>query len=729
MAKLRLVTNKGLQMLGEATGEDVVVFSRAYVSNESFTEEQIYAMETPTGTKYTEIIQSSLLNGEYIISAVFSDIDTNTRSVILCGRLRSQDDTQITPVCVYSSDLPLGMNSAESTITFRLNFTSETGEGVIDVGDGQSMSRGEIIAYINQLFHEASVGGGYEGITVGGDQTITGKKRFEQPITAPAIYRHEETQWGVEMTDDGETVIRGCESPCFGRSAEICVNPDTIELKGDDVLIPFNGQQRSLQNLINGLRDSTASSNGSLRHAVYTITDYVDPCFGEISSETHKVQQTERAGDMSLDGTCFLSKEGLTYAIICMGTADVSEWVVRSRQFGTQTFRVNVITRDASSNELSKRSFDVPFAWYDTQESLLGEELQTIDNLPCFGQRGRCALCSVIPLRDMIQGSSREYEISVSNEIGSSVDEEQIEENVNQIIEPLNDTLNLTREQLEQTDRQVESLTNSTNELRGTVIGLQDRIIHLENAIDPCSGSGTGADNQELSELRNRVNGIDNTISGMTNTISELSEQVQQLRQGSGGSGGGQGSDIDPRVFQNMRTSLRTLQDDLVALQARYQETTLWGTNTFAILLCTKEVDGNVSHSWVYTNSDRVITFSFTPRVDFEGGEVSGAGVSLKLTYPFGILRVGTKNVQLKNLPLAMCIEYELTTEDKVVECHSVFNLTATNSSTVVFESILQPLVDIPWKIACVRFMEAHLPYTSRDMGSLKYVKDYEGEL
>lgn len=728
MAKLRLVTNKGLQMLGEATGEDVVVFSRAYVSNESFNEEQIYAMETPTGTKYTEIIQSSLLNGEYIISAVFSDIDTNTRSVILCGRLRSQEDNQVTPVCVYSSDIPLGMNSAESTITFRLNFTSETGEGVIDVGDGQSMSRGEIIAYINQLFHEASVNGGYEGITVGGDQTITGKKRFTQPITAPAIYRHDETKWGVEMTDDGGTVIRGSESPCFGRSAEICVNTDTIELKGDDVLIPFNGQQRSLQNLINGLRDSTSSSNGSLRHAVYTITDYVDPCFGAISPATHKVQQTERAGDMSLDGTCFISKEGLVYAVICMGTADVSEWVVRSRQFGTQTFRVNVITRDASSNELSKRSFDVPFAWYDTQESLLGDDLQTTDSLPCFGQRGRCALCSVIPLRDMIQGSSREYEISVSNEIGSSVDEEQIEENINQIIEPLNDTLNLTREQLEQTERRVESLTNSTNELRGNVIGLQDRIIHLENAIDPCSGSGTGtgADSQELSELRNRVNGIDNTISGMSNTISELSEQVQQLSQGSGG---GQGSSIDPHVFQNMRTSLRTLQDDLVALQARYQETTLWGTNTFAVLLCTKEVDGNVSHSWVYTNSDRVITFSFTPRVDFEGGEVSGAGVSIKLTYPFGILRVGTKNVQLKNLPLAMCIEYELTTEDKVVECHSVFNLTATNSSTVVFESILQPLVDIPWKIACIRFMEAHLPYTSRDMGSLGYVKDYEGEI
>ena len=92
-------------------------------------------------------------------------------------------------------------------------------------------------------------------------------------------------------------------------------------------------------------------------------------------------------------------------------------------------------------------------------------------------------------------------------------------------------------------------------------------------------------------------------------------------------------------------------------------------------------------------------------------------------------MRVGTKNVQLKNLPLAMCIEYELTTEDKVVECHSVFNLTATNSSTVIFESILQPLVDIPWKIACIRFMEAHLPYTSRDMGSLGYVKDYEGEI
>lgn len=726
MAKLRLVTNKGLQMLGEATGEDVVVFSRAYVSNESFNEEQIYAMETPTGTKYTEIIQSSLLNGEYIISAVFSDIDTNTRSVILCGRLRSQDENQITPVCVYSSDTPLGMNNAESTITFRLNFTSETGDGVIDVGDGQSMSRGEIIAYINQLFREASVSGGYEGITIGGDQTITGKKRFTQPITAPAIYRDDETQWGVEMTDDGGTVIRGSESPCFGRSAEICVNTDIIELKGDDVLIPFNGQQRSLQNLINGLRDSTASSNGSLRHAVYTITDYSDPCFGAISPATHKVQQTERAGDMSLDGTCFISKEGLVYAVICMGTADVSEWVVRSRQFGTQIFRVNVITRDASSNELSKRSFDVPFAWYDTQESLLGDDLQTTDSLPCFGQRGRCALCSVIPLRDMIQGSTREYEISVSNEIGSSVDEEQIEENINQIIEPLKDKMNLTKEQLDQTNRRVESLTNSTNELRKTVVGIQDRVIHLENAIDPCSGSGSGSCSQELSELRNRVDGIDNTISDMTGTITELSEQVQQLSQGSGG---GQGSCTDPSVLQNIRASLRALQDDLVALQARYQETTLWGTNTFAVLLCTKEVDGNVSHSWVYTNSDRVITYAFTPRVDFEGGDVSGAGVSIKLTYPFGILRVGTKNVQLKNLPLAMCIEYELTTEDKVVECHSVFNLTATNSSTVIFESILQPLVDIPWKIACVRFMEAHLPYTSRDMGSLGYVKDYEGEI
>ena len=713
MAQLRLVTNKGLQMLGEATGEDVIIFSRAYLSEETFTEEQIYAMTAASGEQSTERVSANFVNDKYIVTVIFDNPSQSARSVILCGRLRRQDEDVVVPITVYTSDYPLGLSGTESTITFTLNFSSN---GEIETDDDEPMSRGEMIAYINQLFRDTAMSGGDLVVTTNGQQIINGQKTFTSTVKVHELKAINDAEQGIGF-DGRQTILSSGQDACSGMRSKITIEPETIDLDSEQVLISLNGQKRSLQTLLNGIQDSNRESVGSLRHAIYHLVDIQAETVGTAYQTLHLVSQTEFCGDMSMDGTCFLRVGSYLYGIVCIGTADVSECTQRDRTFGRPTFRVNFVQHGENADGTSlRKSVDAKFAWYDNKQALL-ENLSTPDALPCFSQGSRCACLSLIPLGNAMPNSSAEYEVSVTNSIagdGNGADEEAIEN----IVAPLrtdidNNTLRLTR--LHDRFVTVETEWPDTQE---RIQSNTERITALER------NGGQGGSGTPDTVIRDINARIDTNVA----RLNELSDRVTQLQDSiidpSSGQGGG---NTDQQIIRNIQNSLRTVQNDLVDLQASYDETTLWGTNTFAVLLCAKENDGSISHNWVYTNGKRTISTEFTPRVDFENAQVSGAGVKLKLTYPFGILRVGSKNVQLKNMPLALCIEYEITKGDRVIECHSVFNLTATNSPTVVFDSVLQPLIDRQWDIACIRFMEAHLPYTGRDNGSVGYVVDYEG--
>jgi hypothetical protein len=714
MAQLRLVTNKGLQMLGEATGEDVIIFSRAYLSEETFTEEQIYAMTVASGDQSTDRVSANFVNDKYIVTVVFDNPSQTAKSIILCGRLQTQDEDVVIPITVYTSDYSLGLSGTESTVTFTLGFSSD---GNVETDDSEQMSRGEMIAYINQLFRDTVNSGGDLVVTLDGQQLINGRKRFTSPVSVHELRAINDDSQGITF-DGRQTRITSGNDACFGGQSRILMDAESIELDSDQVLIPFNGQKRSLQALLSGVQDANREATGSLRHAIYNLVDIQDGTAGTTNQTLHIVSQTEFCGDMSMDGTCFLRVGNYLYAVICIGTADVSECTQRARSFGNPTFRVNFLQRNENTDGTSlRKSVDAMFRWYDNKQALLGN-LSTPDALPCFSQGSRCACLSLIPLGNVMPNSYAELEVSVSNSMGGSSDGADAEA-IEEAIAPLrtdidNNMLRMTRLH----DRFVAV----ENEWPNTQERIQDNTNRI-TALERNSGSGSqgGISDTALNEVNAR---IDTNVS----RLNDLQEMVLQLQQGmSPDASSGQGGNTDQQIIGNIQSSLRAVQNDLVDLKASYDETALWGTNTFAVLLCAKENDGNVSHNWVYTNSKRTISTEFTPRVDFENAQVSGAGIKLKLTYPFGILRVGSKNVQLKNMPLALCIEYELTKDDRVTECHSVFNLTATNSPTVILDSVLQPLIDIPWEIACIRFMEAHLPYTGRDSGSVGYTVDYEG--
>lgn len=720
MAQLRLVTNKGLQMLGEATGEDVIIFSRAYLSEETFTEEQIYAMTVASGEQSTERVSANFVNDKYIVTVIFDNPSQTARSVILCGRLQTQDENVVVPITVYTSDYPLGLSGTESTITFTLNFSSN---GDIETDNDEPMSRGEMIAYINQLFRDTAMNGGDLMVTINGQQIVNGQKTFTSTVKVHNLKAINDADQGLGF-DGKQTILSSGQDACFGMQSKITLEPDTIDLDGEQVLISLNGQKRSLQTLLNGIQDSNRESIGSLRHAIYHLVDIQDETVGTSYQTLHLVSQTEFCGDMSMDGTCFLRVGSYLYGIVCIGTADVSECTQRARTFGRPTFRVNFVQHGENADGTSlRKSVDAKFTWYDNKQALLGN-LSTPDALPCFSNGARCACLSLIPLGNAMPNSSAEYEVSVTNCIagdgngadgGDGVDEEAIAN----IIAPLrtdidNNTLRLTR--LHDRFVVVETEWPDTKE---RIQSNTERITALER-----NGGQGGSGSPDI-----LIRDINARIDTNVLRLNELSDRLTQLQDSIViDPSSGQGVlNPDQQIISNIQNSLRTVQNDLVDLQASYDETLLWGTNTFAVLICAKENDGSISHNWVYTNGKRTISTEFTPRVIFENAQVSGAGVKLKLTYPFGILRVGSKNVQLKNMPLALCIEYEITNGDRVIECHSVFNLTATNSSTVIFDSVLQPLIDRQWDIACVRFTEAHLPYTGRDSGSVGYVVDYEG--
>lgn len=708
MAQLRLVTNKGLQMLGEATGEDVIIFSRAYLSEETFTEEQIYAMTVASGEQSTERVSANFVNDKYIVTVIFDNPSQTARSVILCGRLQTQDENVVVPITVYTSDYPLGLSGTESTITFTLNFSSN---GDIETDNDEPMSRGEMIAYINQLFRDTVSNGGDLVVTINGQQIVNGQKTFTSTVKVHELKAINDAEQGINF-NGRQTILSSGHDACSGMKSEITIEPDTIDLDGEQVLISFNGQKRSLQTLLNGIQDSNREAVGSLRHAIYHLVDIQDETVGTTYQTLHLVSQTEFCGDMSMDGTCFLRVGSYLYGIVCIGTADVSECTQRARTFGRPTFRVNFVQHGENADGTSLRtSVDAKFAWYDNKQALL-ENLSTPDALPCFSNGARCACLSLIPLGNAMPNSSAEYEVSVTNCIaddgnGSNGSDGVDEEAIENIIAPLrtdidNNTLRLTR-----LDDRFVTVETAWPNIQERIQSNTDRITALEH--NNC---------QDLSTR------IDTNVS----RLNELSDRLTQLQDSIViDPSSGQGVINPDLLISNIQSSLRTVQNDLVDLQASYDETALWGTNTFAVLLCAKENDGSISHNWVYTNRNRTVSTEFTPRVDLESSQVSGADVKLNLTYPFGVIRVGSKNVQLKNMPLALCIEYEITNGNRVIECHSVFNLTATNSQTVALDSVLQPLIDRQWDIACVRFMEAHLPYTARDNGSVGYVVDYEG--
>ena len=99
MAEVRAMTNKGLQLISEATGVGVIVFTKAYLSREVLTEEAIFNMTQASGTNSTTTVNTTEVDVGYIVIADFANPDTQAKTAILCGRLASQTDAEEIPIC------------------------------------------------------------------------------------------------------------------------------------------------------------------------------------------------------------------------------------------------------------------------------------------------------------------------------------------------------------------------------------------------------------------------------------------------------------------------------------------------------------------------------------------------------------------------------------------------------------------------------------------------------
>lgn len=732
MTTVRAVTNKGLQLIGEATGEDVLVFTKAYLSRETLTEEDIYALTRATGTSITSDVYAVNTDNGYIVTARFSSPDAQAATAILCGRLRSQDEDTEFPICVHSSDQPIGLSGSVGEVTFTLSFASD---GTVDTDDDAPMSRGEIIAYINSVLRSSDLGAQNGFVMVDGTQDINGIKSFRNGLVTLSVStgsQNADPRLRLDPSDNVAELSAGRiedgdvkeGSSVVADDEGVTLHGDTITLDAPSTMITFKGQQRSLQGILLGLSDGdgNGASYGTLQ-GNFIVT----PVNGGTSLRL--ADQTAQLPDDSLSGTCFLTCMGVSYAIVCIGMADVSEMMTRSNDFGTQTKHVCIINHSESPTKVM--SVEIPFAWYDNKQSLMSEHgITTGDALPCFGNGTRCVCAAVVPMGDIrIESRDTKIEVAVSNAAGG-IDGgtgQDIDAAINGLRRELSGDIaaavgraQLAQETALSAKQTADTASASVGYVSDRVTGIEQRVSDLEQASD--SGIPPEMENR-VTSLEGGFSRMRNQLDDMASSLSQMQEQIDALSQG-----GGNVPENIAQQISTLRGSVRSVQNDMTSIQSSYRETSLWGNSTFGVLLCAKEIDGNVSHTWIYTNTERVISAEFTPRVDFEQGSVSGAGMKMKLTYPFGIVKVGTKNFQLKNMPLAMEIEYELTTDEGVTECYSVFDLSATNSPTVLVDTILKPLIDIPWKLACVRISEGHHPYTNRNDGSMGYVKVYEGE-
>ena len=186
MSEVRAMTNKGLQLISEATGVGVIVFTKAYLSREVLTEEAIFNMTQASGTNSTTTVNTTEVDVGYIVIAEFANPDTHAKTAILCGRLTSQTDAEEIPICVYSSSSPIGLSGTSASVTFTLTF-SQVQDGVIQPSGGDTMSRGEIIAYINSLFQQQAQNPDSGIVRTTGDQEIRGAKTFKSTVILPSI--------------------------------------------------------------------------------------------------------------------------------------------------------------------------------------------------------------------------------------------------------------------------------------------------------------------------------------------------------------------------------------------------------------------------------------------------------------------------------------------------------------------------------------------------------------
>ena len=415
MAEVRAMTNKGLQLISEATGVGVIVFTKAYLSREVLTEEAIFNMTQASGTNSTTTVNTTEVDVGYIIIAEFANPDNQAKTAILCGRLASQTDAEEIPICVYSSSSPIGLSGASASVTFTLTF-SQVQDGVIQPSGGETMSRGEIIAYINSLFQQQAQNPDSGVVRTTGDQEINGTKTFKSTVTLPAIQADGENPPMMNFDSvNHRTKITSPTNADTDASTHINLNTDSIEINSSSILIPYKGQIRSIQNILSAIQ---GSNTGSLRHALYLL----ETSDASLENVAHVIPTIEKAGDFSLSGTHFLTKGYNMFAVVCIGVASASSIETLSESFMEQTFRVTVI--DTYSNGMNtavnQHAEDAVFRWYDNKQDLLAVwQMSTPDALPCFAEGTQCACAALIPLGNWLEGTvdTHQLEVSVSNAI------------------------------------------------------------------------------------------------------------------------------------------------------------------------------------------------------------------------------------------------------------------------------------------------------------------------
>lgn len=406
MSEIRSMTNKGLQLIGESTGIGVIVFTKAYLSRETLSEGTIYAMTTASGTSSTTNIHTTEVDAGYVVIAEFDSPDSLAKTAILCGRLESQTEEDEIPICVYSSTNAIGLSGSTTSVTFTLTF-SQLSDGMVQPSD-TPMTRGEIIAYINYLFSQQSANPASNVVLTTGDQTINGVKTFKSKPVFSGFTADGDLRQGLSM----DTVLHKTKLTGGNAGTDITLNEDSIELNSTSVIIPYKGQQRSVQNILSSIQGSNA---GSLRHGLYTFninSSYVESGTIPVASLA-LLDTTEQVGDMSLSGTHFLDSGYILYAVVCIATADASEFTSRETSFGTQKFRVSLVM----DGTLTK-TVEASFKWYENKQDLLGSLISPA-SLPCFAGGTQCACATLIPLNGWHENVGQHtVELGISNAVG-----------------------------------------------------------------------------------------------------------------------------------------------------------------------------------------------------------------------------------------------------------------------------------------------------------------------
>ena len=431
MAEVRAITNKGLQLISEATGVGVIVFTKAYLSREVLTEEAILNMTQASGTNYTTTVSTTEVDVGYIIIAEFSNPDSQAKTAILCGRLASQTDSEEIPICVYSSSSPIGLSGTSASVTFTLTF-SQVQDGVIQPSGGETMSRGEILAYIHSLFQQQAQNPDAGIVRTTGDQEINGTKTFKSTVTLPAIQAEGENPPMMKFDIvNHRTKITSPTNADTDDSTNINLNTDSIEINSSSILIPYKGQIRSLQNILSSIQGSNI---GSLRHALYLL----ETSDASLENVVHVVPTIEKSGDLSLSGTHFLTKGYNLFAVVCIGVASASSIEAMSSSFMEQAFLVTVTDTysNGTTTEVNQHAEDAVFRWYDNKQDLLAVwQMSTPDTLPCFAEGTQCACAALIPLGNWLEGTvdTHKLEVSVSNAIKLEDRLRSIEERLSQL--------------------------------------------------------------------------------------------------------------------------------------------------------------------------------------------------------------------------------------------------------------------------------------------------------